>query len=69
VEHFHNSGCGVRWGQQGWDLMLRVGHIIDIVIVGLMVLARLFSGSTTGESRQSFSRQSSVVSRQSSVIG
>lgn len=31
--------AGVRWGQQGWDLMLRSGHVIDIVIVGLMVLA------------------------------
>jgi membrane protein DedA with SNARE-associated domain len=31
--------AGVRWGQQGWDLMLKYGHTIDIVIVALMVLA------------------------------
>jgi membrane protein DedA with SNARE-associated domain len=30
--------AGVRWGQQGWDLMIKYGHKIDIVIVGAMVL-------------------------------
>jgi membrane protein DedA with SNARE-associated domain len=30
---------GVRWGQQGWDLLMKYGHVIDIVIVGLLALA------------------------------
>ncbi len=30
--------AGVKWGQQGWDLMLKYGHTIDIFIVGAMVL-------------------------------
>jgi membrane protein DedA with SNARE-associated domain len=30
--------AGVKWGQQGWDLMMKYGHTIDIVIVAAMVL-------------------------------
>lgn len=30
---------GVRWGQQGWDALMKYGHTIDIVIVALIVIA------------------------------
>ncbi len=30
---------GVRWGQQGWDLLMKYSHPIDIAIVILLVLA------------------------------
>jgi membrane protein DedA with SNARE-associated domain len=30
---------GVRWGQQGWDLLLQYGHKIDLVIVALILIA------------------------------
>lgn len=30
--------AGVRWGQQGWDLIMEYGHSIDIVIVILMII-------------------------------
>ncbi len=31
--------AGFRWGQQGWDLMLKSGHTIDLVILALLVAA------------------------------
>ncbi|MCK9398682.1 MAG: DedA family protein [Bacteroidales bacterium] len=31
--------AGVRWGQQGWDLMMKYGHTMDIIIIVLIVLA------------------------------
>lgn len=34
--------AGVRWGQQGWDLMLKYGHAIDIVIVAILVIAGIY---------------------------
>lgn len=30
--------AGVKWGQAGWDLLLKYGHTIDLIIVGLLVL-------------------------------
>jgi membrane protein DedA with SNARE-associated domain len=29
---------GYRWGQAGWNLLLKYSHIIDIIVVGLLVL-------------------------------
>jgi len=31
--------AGVKWGQAGWDLLLKYGHTIDLIVVGLLVLA------------------------------
>jgi membrane protein DedA with SNARE-associated domain len=31
--------AGVRWGQQGWDIMMKYGHTIDIFIIVLIILA------------------------------
>ena len=31
--------AGVKWGQAGWDLMLKYGHTIDLFIVGAIVIA------------------------------
>jgi membrane protein DedA with SNARE-associated domain len=29
---------GYRWGQAGWDLLMKYSHIVDIVVLGLLVL-------------------------------
>jgi membrane protein DedA with SNARE-associated domain len=34
--------AGFRWGQQGWDLMLKSGHTIDLIILALLVLACVY---------------------------
>lgn len=34
--------AGVKWGQQGWDLMMEYGHTIDLVILGLMILFGIY---------------------------
>lgn len=34
--------AGVRWGQQGWDLMMKYGHKIDLIVLGLIVLAGIY---------------------------
>jgi membrane protein DedA with SNARE-associated domain len=34
--------AGVKWGQEGWDLMMRSGHKIDIFILVLMVLGGVY---------------------------
>jgi membrane protein DedA with SNARE-associated domain len=34
--------AGVKWGQVGWDLLLKYGHTIDLIVVGLLVLAGVY---------------------------
>jgi membrane protein DedA with SNARE-associated domain len=30
---------GVKWGQAGWNILLKYGHAIDLIILGLLVVA------------------------------